>query len=82
MSIVIKVESDVIVWKVSIAKVEKFNDLVKFISIYIFEFRLSEKYIFIFRRTQWMLHSKQVHVALSAKYAGVGQEVPQADWYK
>lgn len=82
MSIVTKVESEVIVWKVSIEKVEKFNEWVKFISIYIFEFKLSEKYIFIVRPTQWMLQSKQLHVILSAKYAGVGQDVPQADWYK
>jgi len=76
---VIKVESTVTVWKVSIGKVEKFKAYVKFISIHIYKFKLLWKYIEMLKSTQWILQSKQVQVELSEKKAGSGHEVPQTN---
>lgn len=56
------VESEVIIWKVSIENAEKFKGSVKFKSIYIYEFKLFGKYIFIDKPAQYMLQSRQLHV--------------------
>lgn len=79
MLIVIREESEVIVWKVVIGNVVKSNDCVKFMSIYICKLRLFGKYILIVNLTQSKSQDRQLQVALSGKYEGSGHYVPHAD---